>query len=408
MNRHNCHSMVLGILLLSTLAAQAQDGQWREINENKCGRCHRVYDPTEFSRNEWNQALHSMRARAGLSKEEHEGLASLAENGANAELGERDAPQLGGYLYTEYFQSPDKIRNYDIHYLAIHLSGWVGDQVEYLGEFEFEHGGKGDNTFVEQAWMDYWFTHNMALRIGAILTPFNRFDEIHDPLSNPLVTRPQMAREIGVSAWKDVGVDLHGHFRLSKQLFFDFDIYSINGLGAGSNLRGSRQYRDNNEDKAFGVRSSFVLSDSYELGMSAYRGAWDDNGDLMLGMIGAHARLRTPLVNIHAEYADALSENTGSVADGEMTGYFIQAVRELNSKLKFVARWGELDYLDIGSDQGRDPERGDKDISELALGLTFSPDPRVIFKLEYSINGEGARAEAIDNDQLGLQAAVSF
>jgi hypothetical protein len=398
----------LGLLLLAALSAQAEEGRWREVNENKCGRCHRVYAPEEFSRSEWNRALLSMKARSGLDEDEFEGLASLAvdESEQTSPLG--SGPRLGGYLYTEYFQSPQEVKNYDIHYLAVHLTGWAGEQVEYLGEFEFEHGGRGDNAFVEQAWMDYWFMPNIGLRIGAMLTPFNRFDEIHDPLSNPLVTRPQMARELGVSAWKEAGVDLHGYLRLNKSLLMDFDLYSINGLGSGANLRGSRQYRDNNEDKGFGARASFVVADAYELGLSGYRGAWDDESEYELRMLGVHARLRTPLADLHAEYTSARSENPEPTGEGVMSGYFIQAVRELHPKFRVVARWGALDYLDPGMDLGRDPAKGDKDLNELSLGLSFSPSPQVIFKLEYSINGEGDRHEEIDNDQLGLQAAVSF
>ena len=398
----------LGLLLLAAFPAQAEEGRWREVNENKCGRCHRAYAPEEFSRTEWNRVLLSMKARAGLDEEEFEGLASLADDEPEEASPLGGGPRLGGYLYTEYFQSPQKVKNYDIHYLAVHLSGWASEQVEYLGEFEFEHGGRGDNAFIEQAWMDYWFLPNVGLKIGAMLTPSNRFDEIHDPLANPLVTRPQMARELGVSAWKEVGADLHGYLRLSENLLMDFDLYTINGLGSGANLRSSRQYRDNNEDKAYGARVSLVVADAYELGLSGYRGAWDDEGEYELRMMGAHARLRTPLADIHGEYTRADSENPAPFDDGEMSGYFVQAVHELHPRIRLVARYGELDYLDPGAELGRDPAKGDKDLSELSLGLSFSPSRQVIFKLEYSINSEGNRAEEIDNDQFGLQAAVSF
>ncbi len=396
------------LLLLSAIPVHSEEGRWREVNDNKCGRCHRVFAPEDYSRGEWSRVLRSMRARAGLSNEEFEGLSKLAGDESVQDSPFGDGPGLGGYLYTEYFQSPQKVKNYDLHYLAVHLAGWAGEQVEYLGEFEFEHGGRGDNAFIEQAWMDYWFLPNIGLRIGAMLTPFNRFDEIHDPLSNPLVTRPQMARELGVSAWKEVGADLHGYLRLGENLLMDFDLYTINGLGSGANLRGSRQYRDNNEDKAFGTRVSVVVANAYEFGLSGYRGAWDDEGEYELRMLGAHARLRTPLADLHAEYTSARSENPEPAGDGEMSGYFIQVVRELHPRVRIVGRYGELDYLDPGNELGRDPAKGDKDLSELTLGLSFSPHPDVVFKLEYSLNGEGGRAEEVDNDQLGLQAAISF
>lgn len=101
--------------------------------------------------------------------------------------------------------------------MNLSLSGRLHERISYHTEFEFEHGG-GENEppFVEQAYIDVQFKENAALGIGAILTPFNRFDDFHGPLENMLVTRPQMSREIGVSAWKEVGINLHGNIFLSN------------------------------------------------------------------------------------------------------------------------------------------------------------------------------------------------
>jgi hypothetical protein len=45
-----------------------------------------------------------------------------------------------------------------------------------------------------------------------------------------------------------VGVDVHGYVNLADQASLGFDLYAANGLGDGSRLRGSRQYRDSNEE----------------------------------------------------------------------------------------------------------------------------------------------------------------
>ena len=139
------------------------------------------------------------------------------------------------------------------------MSGSASDRIDYFAEFELEHGGTGgNNTFVEQAYVDFWVTPSLGVKIGGILTPFNRFDELHDPISNFTISRPQVSREIGVSAWKDVGVVLHGFKNLNEDLSVFFDAYTINGLRDGSNLRGSRQYWDNNEDRAMGGNEDFT------------------------------------------------------------------------------------------------------------------------------------------------------
>jgi len=349
-----------------------------------------------------------MKAQAALSSDEIKTITEylVSESGDSTD-GEVDGGlSWGGYMYTEYFQSLEKRKNFDLHYLALAVSGWMNENINYLGEFELEHGGKGDNTFVEQAYMDYWFYPNAALKIGAMLTPFNRFDDFHDPLNNNLITRPQMSREIGVSAWKDVGVDLHGYFNL-RHSSISYDLYAINGLGDGVNLRKSRQYRDNNEDIALGGRVNYVFRDHIEIGGSGYSGAWDGNGDYNLTMMGAHFLINSSMVNIYGEYASAISENP-SGDDGEMYGYFVQLSRMFHGKYRTTLRYGALDYLDEGILLERDPAKGDMELTELALGLNFYPTKRVAFKVEYTIFTEGNRVAEKDNDQLGLQAAIKF
>ena len=384
------------------LLAQSGEGLYQQ----KCGRCHIPYDPTDFPADEWRGLVSSMKAQAALTIQEMDELVEYLENESSGSQKRRSSgPAVGGYMYTEYFRTPEKTKNFDLHYLTVAVSGWAMENVNYLGEFELEHGGKGDNTFVEQAYIDWWFRPNIALKVGAMLTPFNRFDEFHDPLTNVIITRPQVSREIGVSAWKDVGVDLHGYANITEQSSLGFDVYAINGLGDGSNLRGSRQYRDNNEELSLGGRFNLIYGDFLEVGASAYRGAWDDAGDYNLTLLGSHFMLRTSIANIYGEWAQATSENPDPAEDGDMSGYFIQASRLFKSHYRPTVRWGTLDYLDKGDALGR--SSNDKDVSELALGFSYYPTTKLVAKIEYTFFGEG-RGTDKDNDQLGLQAAVKF
>ncbi len=408
------------VLLLPTLALAPfsspprLNGQTAEdLYLEKCGRCHAAYAPDAYPAAEWPSIVRSMRAQAGLTEEEErrisEYLSGIARQGGGDQGGEKSGPIVGGYLYTEYFHSQEEAKNFDLHYLAVSLSGWATDRIQYFAEFELEHGGTGgNNTFVEQAYLDYWLTRNLAVKVGGFLTPFNRFDELHDPISNYTISRPQVAREIGVSAWKDVGVTLHGFKNVNEDLSIFFDAYTINGLGDGSNLRGSRQYRDNNEDLALGGRMKLVFQDRVEVGFSGYNGAWDDGGDHDLTMFGAFAMLRTPIADFWGEYSKAESENPSPNDAGKMDGYFIQASRLFHGKFRPTLRFGVLDYLDPGSELGRDPSRGDKDLTEWVLGFAFYPTSLVALKAEYIVFGEGDRTEEADNNLFGLQAAIKF
>jgi len=403
-------AVALILLSIGAALAPASADQGREIYEQKCGRCHVLYEPASYSASDWPGIVRIMRAEAALTEQEMEEITAylVRESGEGGGGLLSGGPVVGGYLYAEYFETPEEKKNYDIHYLAISLSGWANDRISYLGEFELEHGGRGNDTFVEQAYIDYWMLPNVALKIGAFLTPFNRFDEFHDPLANYVITRPQVSRELGVSAWKEVGADLHGFANLTPDLSVFFDLYTINGLGEGANLRGSRQYRDNNEDKAFGGRVSLLYGDMMELGGSVYQGDYDDAGKLNLTQAGGHLMVRTSGVELYGEYLTATSENLEPVKDGEMDGFFVQVSRLFKSKYRPTVRYGVLDYLDEGTEFGRDPAKGNKDLSELILGFSYYPTSKVAYKIEYGFFDEGDRVEEKDNDQLSLQAAVRF
>jgi len=385
------------------------------LYERKCSRCHAAYKPTKYSAEEWKTIVKEMGPLAGLTKEsEKEILDYLSESSTKKDKGLPTNPVLGGYLYTEYFSSKDSVDTFDVHYLNINLSGRLHARVTYRAEFELEHGGGGDEPpFVEQAYLDVWFSRNFALRIGAMVTPFNRFDDFHDPIGNFLVTRPQMAREITNSAWKEVGLCLHGNLPAGKNLYFNYDFYVLNGLGSGSRLRSSRQYRDNNDAKSFGFRLSGVAMDSVEAGVSFYRGAWDDEGEFDVSIYGAHLLAKFGGLNLHAEYARATSENPGAFpaivgvpGDGKADGYFVQASYLIDKKFRPIVRYGTLDYLDNGSLLGRSPTNYDSRV--LAFGLSYYLTPSIVFKLEYDIVKEGERKTDKDNNLLALQAAVRF
>ncbi len=415
----------LGPNLQSTRSGYPQDeqpdprqtrsySQGRSLYQGKCARCHALYSPNSYPAGEWPAIVRSMKTEAGLNEGEITTISAYLTTEAGTGGGEDTSygtgPRIGGYLYTEYFVTQQEPKNFDIHYLAIYLSGWINEKISYFGEFELEHGGiGGNNTFVEQAYIDYWFVPQMAVKIGAMLTPFNRFDEFHDPLANFTITRPQVSREIGVSAFKDVGVDLHGVFDLCDSCKLIYDAYIINGLGNGENLRGSRQYQDNNDELALGGRARFIFCDDYELGVSGYQGAWDDDGLFDVRMLGGHFMAHTAFADFYGEASWADSENPAPFRDGRMTGYFVQASRLIcDDRFRTTVRYGSLDYHDTGNLLGRNAAKGDKDLSELVLCLGFYPTPNVVFKFEYVFFMEGFRAAQTQNDQVGFQAAVRF
>jgi len=411
MTRIRLYTGVVFLLTILPLMMYAQSDlyQGEKLYELKCGRCHMAYAPQKYSTGEWKTVMKEMGPLSGLNEETEKSIMNyLEENAGEKKIGGLpSAPVLGGYIYTEFFTSKASTDTFDIHYLNVNLTGRLHERVSYRAEFEFEHGGgEAEPPFVEQAYMDVWLKRNMAVRIGAIIAPFNRFDDFHAPLENKMVTRPQMSREINVSAWKDVGVNLHGNIFITKDFYLNYDAYVINGLGVGSRLRKSRQYRDNNNAKSLGYRVSGVFQDRWELGTSLYHGAWDDDGYHDVDMLGFHFLGRVGEFSLYAEYAKAFSENPKPMDKGTMNGYFIQGSYLFLGKFRPSVRFGNLDYLDLGNQLGRKPTDYDRMI--LAFGFNYYLTNSIVFKFEYDFYFPGEREEDKDKNLLALQAAVRF
>jgi hypothetical protein len=393
------------ILLISfcTIAfGQGDTYEGEKLYQLKCGRCHFAYSPQKYSSEEWKTIVTEMGPLSGLNERTEQVILDyLTKATSDKEKGALPtSPVLAGYIYTEFFSSQGSTDTFDIHYLNIALSGRLHKKLSYHVEFEFEHGGSdAEPPFIEQAYVDVWFLRNMGFRIGAMLTPFNRFDDFHGPLENLLVTRPQMSREIGVSAWKEVGINLHGNIFIHDNFYLNYDAYVINGLGSGSRLRNSRQYRDNNDAKSFGFRLSGVIADRWEAGASYYRGAWDDDGDLSLSMYGFHLLGNIGEFKLFAEYAHSTSENPIPIEEGKADGYFIQASYLIGGKFRPTVRYGTLDYFDAGNLLGRSPRDSDRKITALALNYYLTR--AIVFKLEYDLIQD-------EDNLLALQAAVRF
>jgi len=94
------------IACASFAAAAAEPGG--DLYEKSCSRCHIAYDLGDYAASQWPGIVKSMKVQAGLSEQD---IATLTEYlvGASEEKEAPSAgPLLGGYLYTEYFRTPEE------------------------------------------------------------------------------------------------------------------------------------------------------------------------------------------------------------------------------------------------------------------------------------------------------------
>jgi hypothetical protein len=155
-----------------------------------------------------------------------------------------------------------------------------------------------------------------------------------------------------------------------------------------------------------GYRISGIFQDQWELGTSLYHGAWDDEGDYSVNMLGFHVLGRMGNFSLYAEYAKAFSENPDPQEKGNMDGYFIQGSYLFMDKFRPTIRFGNLDYLDLGNQLGRKATDFDRMI--LALGLNYYLTNSIVFKFEYDFYFPGEREEDTNKNLLALQAAFRF
>ncbi len=55
----------------SLLIVKQNLAEGKKLYEKKCGRCHALHEPDEFSQKKWKRNLNEMREKAGLSKEQY-------------------------------------------------------------------------------------------------------------------------------------------------------------------------------------------------------------------------------------------------------------------------------------------------------------------------------------------------
>lgn len=94
--------------------------------DRKCGRCHVAFKPGDFSARDWPGLVRGMKEKAALTEKELKEIVDYLVSNSNEnenQVGSFVGRQtLGGYLYTEYFQSEERAKNFDLHYLAVSLS----------------------------------------------------------------------------------------------------------------------------------------------------------------------------------------------------------------------------------------------------------------------------------------------
>jgi len=313
--------------------------------------------------------------------------------------------KTNGYLSFEYSRDlkdaekkPDSFQNIQ---LGLIFSGSLSQSIGYLAELRLSEG----EIKAEQAWIRFFFSYSFRLKMGLYLVPFGKYNLYGRPHETFLIREPLNIVHTYPSNWRDIGILFEG--RIGS---INYAVFAGNGLSEGINLNSGQQFMDNNNNKGFGGRLSWFLSQSFEVAYSYYRGKADSENQRNIVLKCIDVTWSMQDFKLTGEYTQGDLENPGGFPSGNTDGYFIQASLPLQ-KIHTVVSYQKVNYSDPFHGQGfvspLVPGAGIQfNQSRWAFGVVFVPSTNVLIKLEYDLNKD----ESIDKKKaaITLQAALSF
>lgn len=326
---------------------------------------------------------------------------------------------LGGYLSMGFRNSSpyDGERFYTFYIPGLCIEKWgnIGPSVDFLigGEYEYDR-----ETFpILRAWFGYRLFNHHRVRFGVFYIPFGSYNQLHNPLFDRLVDPPMVLYEIVPIPWTDMGVVINGEIPWNN-LYLSYNAYMVNGLGEGKKIRESRQFLDNNGEKANGGRIGILSPKNLDIGTSWYFGTRDRKDKLRIGMLGVDGALSLSNFELRGEFVSCLIDfpynsiealkialgNTPIISNligehklpqrGWAYGYYLQLSYNYREEIIPVVRYGDIIYQD-------EFHNIDMKDSRISLGFGYHPLPPIFIKMEYDFNKERS-------DGFFIQAGVSF
>jgi hypothetical protein len=357
---------------------------------------------------------------------------------------------IGGYAegYYNHFagdENADPRDNYDLAD-ALRTVLYVGykfnEQFVFNSEIEFEHATTGENldgqageVSVEFAALDWRLREWANLRTGLVLVPMGFVNEVHEPPFFHGVLRPEVETRIIPTTWRENGVGVYG--RLGETL--EYRGYVVTGLDARgvqpNQLRGARGdgNRARAEDVAGVLRVDWTPPwvEGALLGGSLYSGGMDQD-------VQGFSNANLTLWELHAQYRRYGLELRGLVTQALVSGAAdltrsLRAAGDIDEDQTIAHNWlgwyveaayDVMPWIAEGSDWYLAPfvryewydtqygvPNGDEFSADRALrvslwtpGITFKPNPNVVFKLNYR-NFDPAEGGRADEVQVGFGVA---
>jgi len=266
--------------------------------------------------------------------------------------------KINGYVDVEYHvDSRDSIASgFRLHHFSLFFKKQLAEKWRFFSEIEYEDApkfeGEGEpqpapalgsvvddaegKIFVEAVNIDYLWRPTASFRVGRFFTPAGIWSIDHYPPFVPTQIRPGHIRKVFPQVVD--GAAAYGTIPMGDT-FFNYDIYTGNG-------EGNTGKKDENRQKAAGVRAYFILPylQYFELGASGYTD--ELNNDDEKTAYGIHAKIQTGKFTLQAEGSDAKIEPLATPSY-HVKGHYGQLLYDFTDKWAFGYRYDFYDQKSI-------------------------------------------------------------
>ncbi len=309
----------------------------------------------------------------------------------------------------------------------------IGQRIRFISELEFEEGAL--EIVLETAQIDVEVVPEFIIRAGILLTPIGAFNQNHDSPNWNFVNRPLVSTELLGATFSEVGLGAHGTF-LAGPIDLDYQVYATQGLNDGvvendlgriSVAAGRSQesfVENNNGEPAVTGRLAARYSDSLELGVSAWHGAYNtfvaDGEDIderrTLTIAAIDMRLSLPWFEIRSELAKIwvqVPESLETLFGNEQWGMHLDLVAPVwkfgllgfdDSKLEAGLRFEHVDFH-MGT-LGTSGDSAGSEETAIVGALALRPGTETVFRLNY---GYSWSKDLVGNDSVtGAKIQLGF
>jgi len=325
----------------------------------------------------------------------------------------RSGTTIGGYGELHYNQIDSDAgdsEEIDFHRFVLFFGHEFTDRIHFYSELELEHSLTGEGApgevELEQAFVEYGISDNLAARTGLFLLPVGILNETHEPPTFYGVERNDVESIIVPSTWWEAGAGLSG--RYANGLSWDVALHS----GLAMPTEGSSAFRVRSgrqkvaeavaSDPAYTLRLKYTgvpglelaASYQYQTDPSQVPGDGLDSGQLFT----AHAIYSAGGFGLRGLYG-AWKFNGFAVEEAgadDQSGWFIEPSYRFNENWGVYARYQDLDAA-----------RTQDKFTQNEFGFNYWPTDSVVLKVDFR-QRDFAEAGLADFDALDLGFSYAF